>query len=202
MIINKLPIALILAFNVSALQANTASQCEDFFNNELFQQALTQCSIDAKQGDLAAQTFLGEMFDAGKGTNIDRTKALELWQQASAQSYLPAQNLLALKYYYGGELFEQQAEWQQDYKKAFDIWSDGAHKGIATSQFMLGELYKDGQGVKQDYAESYAWYKIALQGGYKLATDTLIELSKVITAQEKQQGMQRINEIKSSIVLR
>ena len=96
-------------------------------------------------------------------------------------------------------MFESQPEWQQDFNKAYEIWKQSAYKGVATSQYMMGEMNMQGQGVNTNYVEAYAWFKIALEGGYKLATDSLIELSRVITAGQKQQGMARISSLKYEI---
>ena len=179
---------------------STAGQCIQQFNDAEFAKAKVSCQQAADQGDSASQTVLGEMYDVGDGVHSDQKMATKWWKMAAGNSYLPAQNLLAMKYYYGGDIFQQQPDWDQNYSKAFEIWKQSAFKSEVTSQFMLGEMYKNGQGVKTDYAESYAWFKIALEGGYKLATDSLIELSRVISPGQKQLGIVRINDLKSEIL--
>ena len=182
-------------------QANeTAKSCIKLFNNSEFSLAIPVCQQAAEQGDAASQTVLGEMYDLGQGVESDQIIVAKWWTKASDNAYLPAQNLLALKYYYGGDVFEQQQEWTLDYQQAFEIWKKSAFKSAPTSQFMLGEMYMRGQGVEADYAESYAWFNIALEGGYKLATDTLIELSRVISPDQKRAGLKRIDELKKRII--
>ena len=177
----------------------TSDLCIQLFNDSDYTKAVEVCLQSAETGDSASQTVLGEMYDAGDGVVSDQNEVARWWTRASENSYLPAQNLLALKYYYGGDVFEVQPEWKQDYKKAFDIWKQSAYQGVATSQYMMGEMSMQGQGVSVDYVESYAWFKIALEGGYKLATDSLIELSRVITPSQKQAGLARISSLKKEI---
>jgi len=188
----------ILLFAITnPLFANEAAdQCVRLFNDEDYSKAVRTCQKAAEQGDAAAQTVLGEMYDLGQGVEIDQKMVAKWWIKASDSSYLPAQNLLALKYYYGGDVFEPQPDWKQDYNKAYKIWKQSALKGVATSQYMLGEMYMHGQGVKADYSESYAWFKIALEGGYKLATDSLIELSRIISVDQKREGIERMKRLK------
>ncbi len=196
----KISLAIVLlAFTHQVFADDSAKQCIQLFTNADYSQAIAVCQQSAEQGDAASQTVLGEMYDAGDGVMSDQKIVAKWWIKAADNAYLPAQNLLALKYYYGGDVFEKQSEWKQDYNKAFEIWKQTAFKGVATSQYMLGEMYMSGQGVKADYAESYAWFKISLEAGYKLATDSLIELSRVISAQQKESGLSRISKLKKAI---
>lgn len=187
---------LLLTLCSQLLASETVAYCMQLFNDAKYSTAIAVCQNAAQQGDAPSQTILGEMYDSGQGLEADQKMVAKWWEAASAQSYLPAQNLLALKYYYGGDVFGPQKEWLQDYQKAYGLWRQSAFKGIATSQFMLGEMTMRGQGVKRDYSEAYAWFKISLQGGYKLATDSLIELSRLISEGQKRVGLGRIEELK------
>ena len=190
---------LLLIISVQIFANAKVENCIQFFNDAEFLKAKIACQQAAEQGDAASQTVLGEMYDLGDGVTADQKMAAKWWNIAADNAYLPAQNLLAMKYYYGGDVFQQEAYWKRDYAKAFAIWEQSAFKSEVTSQFMLGEMYMNGLGVKADYAESYAWFKIALEGGYKLATDSLIELSRVISAQQKQAGVARADKLKKLI---
>ncbi len=197
--IKAMLIVLLLLMWSEAFAGESAKRCLQLFDNAEYSKAVTVCQTAAEQGDTASQTVLGEMYDAGDGVEADQKIVAKWWTEAANNSYLPVQNLLALKYYYGGNVFELQPDWQQDYLQAFEIWKQSAIKGVATSQYMIGEMYLHGQGVDTDYSESYAWFKIALEGGYKLATDSLIELSRVISAEQKHNGFVRIKQIKNQI---
>ena len=179
--------------------ADVNDRCRYAYDDSSYAQAKTICRQAAEQGFAESQTLLGEMYDRGLGVEVDAAEVKKWWQLASQQSYLPAQNLLALKFYYGGDVFGPQPGWSQDFQQAAVIWRLSASRGVATSQFMLGELYLRGQGVEPDFAESYAWFSLALQGGYKLATDSLIELSRVISSAQKKQGQQRLDVLNQQI---
>ncbi|MBC8209574.1 MAG: sel1 repeat family protein [Gammaproteobacteria bacterium] len=181
------------------LATDVNDRCRYAFDDSNYAQAKTICLQAAEQGFAEAQTLLGEMYDRGLGVEVNAAEVKKWWQLASQQSYLPAQNLLALKFYYGGDVFGPQPGWSQDFQQAAAIWQLSAGRGVASSQFMLGEIYLRGQGVETDLAESYAWFSLALQGGYKLATDSLIELSRVISSAQKKQGQLRQDVLNQQI---
>lgn len=115
-----------------------------------------------------------------------------VWNKAADAGYQPARNLLAMKYYYGGTVFGSEKGWPQDYGKAFKIWEQDSINGVATSQFMIGTMFQKGKGVPKHLAKSYFWLNLALDNGYKLATDVLIEISREITPEEKKLGEEKL----------
>jgi TPR repeat protein len=190
---------ILLAGSSTVTTTNSARLCQQYFIEEEYTKAAPVCQQAARSGDAESQTILGEMYDAGLGVVKSTKLTKQWWNAASSQGYLPAQNLLALKHYYGGDVFGPQPGWTQDYRKSFSLWQQSARRGEVTSQFMLGVLYKDGHGVERDYIEAYAWLTIALQGDYKLATDVLTELSRMMTAEQKHAGQLRSKQLFSLI---
>jgi hypothetical protein len=191
--------AMVLLISEIAVAVSSTNSCLRHYENAEYDKAVPACRHAADAGDAVSQTLLGEMYDSGLGVTANSTLAAKWWRAASAQGYLPAQNLLASKYYYGGDVFGPQAGWQQDHKKVYELWQQSAHKGVAASQFMLGVLYMDGDGVERSYSEAYAWFSLSLQGGYRMATDALIELSRLITPAQKQAGIERISSLKAQL---
>jgi len=187
-----LTLGIFLSSTVSAETA--ASLCNRLFDDASYSEAVTPCTSAAEEGDLNAQTILGELYDHSKGVAADAAQSARWWEKAAAKGHLPAQNLLALKYYYGGTVFGPEEEWRQDYSKAMEIWRSSAERGEPTSQFMLGEMYKLGQGVARDSVTAYAWFMLSSQGGYKLATDGAMEMSRIMTPQQKQQARQLLDD--------
>jgi len=177
-----------LTLNSHTQAATQAKQCQNLFDEELWQKALSACTVSAKAGEASSQSLLGEIYDNKKNSE----KAAHWWKLAANAGYQPARNLLASKYYYGGSVFSSEEGWPQDLSKAFNIWHEDAEKGIATSQFMIGVMYHKGEGVAQNHAEAWFWLKLALQNKYKLATDVLIELSREISPEQKKLGMQKL----------
>lgn len=168
--------------------------CRRHFDDARYIEAAAPCRQAAEAGDAASQTLLGELYDGGLGVEPSAELTAKWWGAAVAQGHPAARNLLALKYYYGGTVFGPEPGWSRDYGKAMSLWRPSAEAGEATSQFMLGEMYRLGQGVPVDRAEAYAWFHLALGGGYKLATDALQEMSRVITPEERREGARRLGD--------
>lgn len=176
-------------------------KCQIFYDDAAYKQAYIACLPLAVNGDVNAQTIIGELYDLGRGVDKDVEQARRWWQQAADNGHLEAQNFLALKYYYGGTVLGKEDGWPQDYSKAMKIWRESAEKGVVTSQFMVGMMYHLGQGVPQDYAKSYAWMKLAYQGGYKLALEVIVELSRIMSQQQRQQGMVLLEQYRQKYTL-
>ena len=64
----------------------------------------------AEQGDAAAQSFLGVMYDEGKGLPQDRGEALKWFRRSAEQGYAKAQYNLAVAYAEGKDVAEDFAE--------------------------------------------------------------------------------------------
>ncbi|NNJ90122.1 MAG: SEL1-like repeat protein [Gammaproteobacteria bacterium] len=60
-------------------------------------------------------------------------------------------------------------------------------------------MYYKGQGVRQDYAEAWAWFTLALDKGYKLASDSLHELSNKISRQQMEDAKRRYQNYKQRL---
>jgi hypothetical protein len=193
---NRLILTILLSISLSpVVSAETAaSLCNRLFDEASYNDAVTPCSSAAEEGDLNAQTILGELYDHSNGVAVDASQSARWWEKAAAKGHLPAQNLLALKYYYGGTVFGPEKGWEQNYSKAMEIWRSSAEQGEPTSQFMLGEMYKLGQGVPRNPETAYAWFMLSSQGGYKLATDGAMEMTRIMTPQQKKQAKQLLND--------
>jgi len=188
-------ISIIFIFSSSAQATSTVNECKRLFDEALYQQALPRCIQASEAHDLDSQSILGELYN--RQGNSERTRYW--WSQAANAGYLPARNQLAMKYFYGGSVFGPEKGWTQSYAKAYEIWKQDALKGVATSQFMVAEMYFRGHGVKQDFSEAWAWFQLALDSGYKLATDSLIDLSRQMTSKQKQQGINKLTEYRQQI---
>jgi len=62
------------------------------------------------------------------------------------------------------------------------------------AQFNLGICYSNGEGVKQDYKESYYWYLISYRNGYTDAEQDVKRIENKLTEQQKQEVQHRVNE--------
>jgi len=171
-----------LFFCLSSHAATPAEECNRLYDEGLMKLAIPLCTRAAEADNRPSQTILGEIYNE----QGDSEKTATWWGRASNAGYQPARNLLAMKYYYGGSVFGQEPGWDQDFTAAFKLWSEDAKQGIASSQFMTGLMYFNGEGVEKNLSEAWFWLNLALENGYKLATDVLIEVSRAITPDQKQ----------------
>lgn len=178
-------ITIIGCLSFPAIQAASAiDECKHLFDEAEYQQALAPCIEAAKSNNLESQSILGEIYDRQGNSK----ESYYWWNKAANAGYLPARNQLAMKLYYGGSVFGPEKGWTQDYARAYSIWLQDARKGHPTAQFMVADMLFHGQGVKTDYAEAWAWFNLALEQGYKLASDSLVELKRKMSPQQKQRG--------------
>ena len=178
-------LALCSLLSFSNVQASTAiTTCKKLFDEANYEQALKPCLKAGRSGHLDSQSILGEIYDR----KSDAKETYYWWNRAAMAGYIPARNQLAMKFYYGGSIFGPEKGWEQDYKTAYTIWLQDARQGNAPAQFMVAEMHHQGQGVSKDYVEAWAWFSLALENGYKLASDSLHELSNKISPEEKKQA--------------
>lgn len=117
----------------------------------------------ANAGDAAAEVALGEHYAQAAANDHDKVQMAGDYQQelawyrkAADQNDIPGEMHLAALYRDGGGRtiprdMEQAATW---YRRAAD-------QGDPTAQATLGVLYSFGQGVPQNYVESYFWLDLA-----------------------------------------
>ncbi len=112
----------------------------------------------AEQGDAAAQTFLGVMYENGEIVPQDDAEAARWYRLAAEQGFSVAQMSLGLMYYNGRGVPQDDAEAMRWYRLA-------AEQGDADAQTGLGFMYDNGTGVPQDYVQAHMWFNLAASGG-------------------------------------
>jgi hypothetical protein len=185
--------AILMSSNTFA--ATPAESCKQLFDEALYKDALAPCLEAAKSGHLDSQSILGELYERQGNSK----ETFHWWSRAAEAGYIPARNQLAMKFYYGGSIFGPEEGWTQDYKRAYAIWLEDARNGHAPAQFMVAEMHHRGQGVMRDYPAAWAWFRLALEQGYKLASDSLVELSKKMPPQQKQDGKRKLADYRKTI---
>lgn len=178
-----------LIYNINIQAATHAEECSTLIDDGLLEQAVTICTVAAEAGDMPSQTKLGEIYDQ----QGDSEKTALWWGRAANAGYQPARNQLAMKYYYGGSVFGPEKGWTKNYPGAFRIWHEDSEQGTASSQFMIGVMYFNGEGVEKNLPEAWYWLSLALENGYKLATDVLIEISRKITPEQKRLATEKLS---------
>ena len=187
-----------IALASNTFAASPVETCKQLFDEALYEEALVPCLEAGEAGHLDSQSILGELYER-QGNSAE---TFNWWNRAAEAGYLQARNQLAMKYYYGGSIFGPEEGWNQDYQKAYAIWLDDARNGHAPAQFMVAEMHRQGQGVEQDYAAAWAWFSLALEQNYALAGDSLYELSRKMSPQLRQDGINKLARYKKEIAQR
>lgn len=112
----------------------------------------------AAQGDVHAQTALGNLYGSGKGVRLDYAVAVRWYRLAAAKGYGSAQNALGVQYASGHGV-------RQDFIRAY-MWFDIA----AMSGEPLGAPNRDGiakQMTSQQVVEAQRWLRDCQERGLK-----------------------------------
>ena len=113
----------------------------------------------AEQGDAQAQTYMGLLYERGKGVPQDYAESVKWYRLAAEQGKADAQ-------YYLGNMYRNGNGVPQDEAEAVVWYTKAAEQGKAAAQNSLGELYASRKGdVKRDYVASYMWFNIAATSG-------------------------------------
>ncbi len=149
----------------------------------------------AAQGDMKSISWLGYIYEFGKGVSKNYKKAVEYYQVAANKGYYYAQYRLGWCYFYGRGVkksneeaikwFEKAAEKgegepvyfigaiyyygkngvNKDYDKAVKWWRKGVAQGEPECQYGLGFCYWKGYGVNRDKAEAERLIKMSARNG-------------------------------------
>ena len=187
--------ALLLAASGSAWadfnQALTAYRKGDFAT------AMEEWAVEAKYGDLAAQTNIGEMYLRGEGVERNRSVAIYWFRKAADHGFAEAQYRLG-RVYIGDDneeavrwfkeaarhgdvksinqlatMYEQGQGVAQNLGETFRLRQQAAGRGNMVAEAMLGQMYADGQGVARNDVEAVKWFRKAANQGYFFAQSRL-----------------------------
>lgn len=167
-----LPILLILLLTVSNTYASDAINITVKLANE---------------GNIGAQSLLGNLYYTGKGgMEINYQEALR-WFKLSAEQG-SANSLFSL-----GQIYSSGNGVSIDYQKAAMYYMMSAKQGHILSQTALGEIYYSGRGVPKDYILSYMWLNLASANNFPLAQELLENVTRKMTPNqiEKAQELSR-----------
>jgi TPR repeat protein len=125
----------------------------------------------AKSGDPKSMFLVARLFENGKGTKKNISKASKWYQRSASQNY-PAANARL------GKLYLEGIGVKKNTKKAFSLLNLAAIQGIPAAQFNLAILYELGIGTSKDLQEAIKWYDFATKGGYYTAKSKSDHLKK------------------------
>lgn len=160
------------------------------FNIKRYEQALSEFSYLADEGDATAYYYLGKMYAQGLGVEKDDQKAIEYYQKAEGSYNIDATYELA-------EILLKDAKDKEDpkFEMGLKYLKRAAYAGQADALYQLGELYENGESVEKDYKNAFGFYLMgALKGEarsqYKLST---LYLAGLGTPQDFENGLKWIS---------
>ena len=144
----------LLLTGVNSAWASVDDAVQAYLRGE-FNKAVVLLRPAAEQGDAQAQTYMGLLYERGKGVPRDYAESVKWYRLAAEQGKADAQYYLGNMYRNGNGVPQDEAEAVIWYRKA-------AEQGKSAAQNSLGEIYAKGKGVKRDYVNSYMWFNVAV----------------------------------------
>ena len=147
---------LLLSLHTTATLAASLAKGIQAFENKDYAIALAELAPLAKENNLEAMNYLGQMYEFGLGVDVDEQEALKLYNRCADQGNLSCVD-------------SRRAYKDKGYKIELETVQPAAEGGDATAQNRLGEMYEFGYGVKRDPAKAIEWYKRAADQGLVIA---------------------------------
>jgi TPR repeat protein len=120
--------------------------------------AMVRLKPFAELGNAKAQSYVGSMYEAGRGIERNRSEAISWFLKAAGQGDAYSQSHL-------GYAYEEGLGVARDEKLAAEWYGKAADQGDAYSEARLASLYRDGRGLAQDFEQAAKWFgKAADQG--------------------------------------
>ncbi len=159
-------IAALLLAAASAAHAEPFHDARLAFEQQDYAQAAKLFEPLAAEGDDLAQTYLGWLFENGKGEDKDFERAAELYNSAAKQGSGWAELLLAADYDEGRGV-------AKDPVQAVDWAKKAVEHGVIEGCGRVGMHYYEGKGVAQDGKEALKWWEKGAAGGDLSSTHDL-----------------------------
>jgi hypothetical protein len=125
----------------------------------------------AQAGNAAAMYEVGRMYELGRGTEPNMSKAIQWYERALKKGQNNARAHLGILYFEGTGV-------NRDRKRAVSLLQPAAQAGSPTAQYYLGRMYEQGEGLRRDPNQAIYWYKKAADSGYYMAVARLKDLEK------------------------
>ncbi len=142
-------------------------QCHDLYEAGNYDKAFAYCLKAAHEKHPLSMFRLGYMYDIGKGTKKDITKAKH-WYELAAQDDIPA------AIYNLGYMYQHGEGVNVDLNKARALYLRSADLGLLPAMYRLAQMLIKGEGGSRDYLKAKYWHTLAAKNGfgnsmYKLA---------------------------------
>lgn len=146
----------------------------------------------AKTGNAAAEYWLAQMTENGRGVSRNPGKAIKLYAKSAKQNFTKAEVRLG-EIYLDGNLVPPSPKRARGYLK------DAAYGGNAHAATLLGEIYRDGIGVPANSSTADAWFEVANLEGSAFARRERGTSFRELSAADKQGVITRTQKILKTI---
>jgi len=120
--------------------------------------AMARLKPFAELGNAKAQSYVGTMYETGRGVELNRGVAISWYLKAADQGDAYSQSHL-------GYAYEKGLGVARDEKLAVQWYAKAADQDDAWSQARLASMYRDGRGLAQDFQQAAKWFAKAADQG-------------------------------------
>lgn len=143
-----------------------------YMDTREYKQALDLYVRALKEGCVESAFNAANMFEYGRGCEINDELAFNLYLHAAENGVMMAQHNVGA-YYYNAKYVEK------DIKKAFEWYLKAAEQGSAMSQHTIGLMYFSGD-LTQDLEVALEWFKKSQENGYKKSEMYIKDIEQVL----------------------
>lgn len=144
-----------------------------------FARAVKEWRGPALKGDPDAQFNLAQAYKLGRGVPADLAQAEQWYAKAAAQGHPQAVTNYGLALFQNGRR-QEAVKWLEQ----------SAARGEARAQFVLGTMLFNGDAVSRDWVRAYALMTRASSSGLPQASQTLAQMDKYVSLQDRQRGLE------------
>jgi TPR repeat protein/transglutaminase-like putative cysteine protease len=128
------------------------------FRAQQYRLSMTRLKPFAENGNVKAQSYVGVMYESGRGVERSYTEAVSWFLKAAEQGDAFSQSHL-------GYAYEKELGVARDEKLAAQWYAKAAEQGDSYSQARLASMYRDGRGVARDFQQAASWFSKAADQG-------------------------------------
>jgi TPR repeat protein/transglutaminase-like putative cysteine protease len=128
------------------------------FEAQNYKLAMARLKPFAERGNAKAQSYMGSMYETGRGVIRSYSEAIRWYLLAACQGDAFSQTRL-------GFLYQKGLGAVRDEKLAVDWYAKAADQGNLDGQLWLATMYRDGRGVAQDFKQAANWFAKAADQG-------------------------------------
>ena len=177
MIHKHLVAALLIAAAAAPAPAQTVKAGIEAWQQADYSRAVTIWRPLAEKGNADAQFDLGEAYRLGRGVPINLGAATTWFERAARQGHIDAQRILGLLLFQNG-----------DRVSGLRWLKMAANRDDAGAMLVYGTALVNGDGVKRDPVLGYSFVSRAAAKGFAPARDTLADLDRLLTPDQRKKG--------------